>query len=160
VHALGARLTRDPQGVAWSLEQTKRGAEYLLSQWRMLADIVEKTGRLSAPERWFALDLLGVLHSRRCGTTAVPAGNDKLALLDLIICEIVRLQTRKEECLDECDRMERELDSRAWYPCPTKPRALRSGITRELKRLEWALEQVEQVRSLFPGRPGPPKNGR
>jgi hypothetical protein len=161
VHALATSLTHDPQGVVRSLEQTKHGAEYLLSQWRTLAAIIEEKGGLSEPERWFALDLLGVPHSLRRGTTAVPAGNDKLALLDLINCEIVRLQTRLEERLNELDRIERELALQGLAPVPDETtRALQSDIRRAMKRLTWALEQIEQFQWLLPGQPRPSKDGR
>jgi hypothetical protein len=154
---IAGRLVQDPEGVARTLEQTRHGAEYLLSEWRTLGAMIEEMGGLSEWQRRLAFDLLGVPHRLRHGTTAVPAGNDKLALLDLVNCEIVRLQTRQEERLNELDRMEREL---ALQGVPLEPddettRELQSGIAQEMKRLSWAREQLEHFRLLAPGRSSP-----
>jgi hypothetical protein len=147
--------------VVQTLEQTRHGAEYLLNLWRMLADTIEQTGGLNEAQRWYVLDLLGVPHARRHRTTAIPAGNDQRGLLDLVNYQIVRLQTRQEERLNALDRIERELAIQGVALVPdTTTRELQSRIASEMKRLRWALEELEQFRSLPHGQPDPSKNAR
>jgi hypothetical protein len=146
---IGARLSKDPEGVVRTLEQTRHGAEYLLGLWRMVADNIEGPGGLNEAQRWFVLDLLGVPHARRHGTTAVPAGNDQRGLLDLVNYQIVRLQTLQEEHLHELDRIERELAIQGVALVPDRTtRELQSSIASDMKRLRWALEQLELFRLL------------
>jgi hypothetical protein len=156
---IARRLSRDPQGVARTLEQTWHGAEYLVDHWRMLRATVAERGGLNEAQRWLAFDLLGVPHHLRAGTKAVPAENDKPALLALANREILRLQTRQEEVLRKLDSMEQELALQGLPLVPDETtRQLRSDIAEQMKRLGWALDMMEQFRSHTPARPSPSTN--
>jgi hypothetical protein len=157
---VGARLAQDPERVVQTLEQTRHGVEYLLNLWRMLADTIEQTGGLNESQRSYFHDLLGVPHARRHGTTAVPAGNDRRGLLDLVSYQIMRLQARQEEYLNEFDRTERDIALQlVALLVDMTTREIQSRIASDMKRLRSALEEFEQFRSLPHGQPDPSKGG-
>jgi hypothetical protein len=103
VHALGARLARDPARVSEALRRTRQGTDWCVERWEGLAEAVEVRGEWTDEQRRLAFDLLGVPLEFRATSRRVPAASEGAALAALAAREIARHGARLEGSLIDLD---------------------------------------------------------
>jgi hypothetical protein len=142
-----ARLARDPVRVSHQLEQTKQGAELSLDWWRGLGESVAAHGRLTEEQRQLAFDLLGTPPQLRDTTARVPAGDDTPGLLALVTRQVKRLEDQLAHTLTSRDTLAREAGRQGLPVMLDKvTRQLRSDEARAVKRMQWAVNTLRQLR--------------
>jgi hypothetical protein len=103
VHALGARLARDPSRVSEALRRTKQGTDWCLERWAGLEEAAEVQGSWTDEQRRLAFDLLGVPLEFRATSRNVPDASEGAALAELAAREIARHGGRLESSLIDLD---------------------------------------------------------
>jgi hypothetical protein len=145
---LAERMGRRPNRTVRALERTKQGTQLLLDRLRDLADIVRSKNCLNEAQRTLLFDVVGVPLPLRDGNRRVPAADNAPALLNLITGEIARHEANLVNTLNQRDRDDQQDAVR----CPSTyidntRRQLRSDHARALKRLYWAQQVLDQLRS-------------
>ena len=136
---LGARLSRKPSAVSLRLKQSKHGCTWLMEQWHVLGEALERQGQWTEAQRSQVSDLLGFPPELRAQTDAGDVSEDRL----LVAEELERLASGRAEGLDDLDAFER-LAAERGMPVETPPEVLllhryEAAWTR---RFNWARQQL------------------
>jgi hypothetical protein len=99
---IAKNLERHPERTVHALRSTKKGAELMITYWSGLADAARTNGGWDEAQQRLAYDLLSVRVELRSGSTRVPRGGNKEALIALAEEQIAGLRDRIERILEAC----------------------------------------------------------
>jgi hypothetical protein len=99
---IAKNLERQPERTVHALRQNKKGADLMITYWSGLADAARTNGGWDEAQERLAYDLLAVRVELRSGSTRIPPGGDKEALIALAEEQIAELEDRIEQVLDAC----------------------------------------------------------
>jgi hypothetical protein len=143
---IAGRLARDPVLASRELETTRAGVVLLMELWlRLLEAIV--AGAWSESDESKALDLLGVPADMRSGLTPIddPEGSDLRAFREaLVLDEIDRLKSLRDNVMDELDEIERNHAMRGDAAMFSKPAKLVLRYERDAwKRYRDSIKEIK-----------------
>jgi hypothetical protein len=154
VEDLGARLAKDPARVAWALEGTKQGADWMLLRWQGLGEVLQARGGWDEAQRRLAFDLLGVPHELRDGSLKVPPEADAEALAGLVKAQVARLREELEESLIDLDEATQAMAAGGMpFEEDAATARLRKYDAASRKAWHWAHAELRRARAGSP-RPG------
>jgi hypothetical protein len=105
---IAKHLERFPERTVRALRSCKKGAELMISYWSGLADAARTNGGWDEAQQRLAYDLLAVRRELRSGSTRLPLGGGKEALIAFAEEQIVKLEDRIELVLEACHTAERD----------------------------------------------------
>jgi hypothetical protein len=105
---IAKNLEKQPERTVHALRQSKKGAELMISYWAGLADAARTNGGWDEAQQRLANDLLAVRRELRSGSTVLPLGGGKDALIALAEQQIAELEDRIERVLERCHTTEQD----------------------------------------------------
>jgi hypothetical protein len=99
---IARNLERQPERTVHALRQSKKGAELTITYWAGLADAARTNGAWDEAQQRLVYDLLAVRKELRSGSTRLPLGGGKEALIAFAEEQIAELEDRIAQVLDAC----------------------------------------------------------
>ena len=147
VEETAARLARDPSRIVRRLEHTRHGCRWLIERWSALGALAAAGTEWDDDHRSLAFDLLGTPGALRDATLPWASAGSPGALVER---EIVRLEQRCSEALDELDATERTLaEQGVMVETPRSLLAVRRAEATMMKRFLWARTQLQRAGSVI-----------